>query len=161
MNIRKYQPSDRDEVVGITLQVYGAISRDGAIERRFGLLNGVSWQQRKTDEIDADLCTNPDGVFVAEENGELRGFITTTIDQRTRTGHIVNMAVAADWQGRGIGKRLMTTALDYFRQSGMIYAKIETAAANPVGQSFYARMGFEETCRMIHYFMRLEDRRDS
>ncbi len=160
MNVRKYEPSDHEDITEITVQVFEPVSRDAAIERRFGLLNGVSWQERKTATIDADFKANPDGMFVAEAGGQLLGFITTTIDQHTRTGHIVNMAVGSDWQGRGIGKALLTAALDYFERCGMIYAKIETLTTNKVGQTFYPAVGFQETARMIHYFMRLADRQD-
>ena len=160
MDIRKFKPQDRDEIVRITCQVYGPTCRDGATERRFGLLNGVSWQERKTMAIDDDLRINPAGVFVAEDGGQIRGFITTDLEEHTRTGHISNMGVDSDSQGRGLGKALMTAALDYFRQSGMMYAKIETTDINPVAQAFYPQVGFQELVRMIHYFMKLEDRPD-
>ncbi len=160
MNIRRYQSSDRDRLVEITLRVFAPVSIDAAIQQRWGLLNDVSWQDRRAAAIDADLQANPDGVFVAERRGEVVGFITTTLDDHTRTGRIPNLAVASDHQGQGIGKALMTAALDYFQQSGMIYARIETLTTNEVGQTFYPQVGFSEVSRQIYYFMRLEDRQD-
>ena len=160
MNIRKYRSPDRDKLIEITLDVFEPFSIDAAIERQFGRLNGVGWQKRKAAEIDGDLRANPDGVLVAEIEGEVVGFITTTIDNQAKTGRIVNLAVAGGHHRRGIGKALMTAALDYFQESGMIYAKIETLTSNEVGQTFYRRVGFQEVIRQIHYFMQLEDRQD-
>jgi len=54
---------------------------------------------------------------------------------------------------------LMKSAFDYFEDSGMKVAKIETLAQNEIGQNFYPSAGFKEITRQIHYAMPLSDRK--
>jgi ribosomal protein S18 acetylase RimI-like enzyme len=139
----------------ITAVCFDGVSIDQNIEKRFGPIGGRTWQWRKVRHIDADVEANPDGVFVAEEDGRAVGYITTRIDRGSKIGWIPNMAVLPAYQGHGIGKALMQKALDYFREEGMAFAKIETLDQNPVGTHFYPKVGFVEVARQIHYVMPL------
>ena len=40
----------------------------------------------------------------------------------------------------------------------MQVAKIETLEQNPIGQTLYPSLGFQEVARQIHYAMRLDGR---
>ena len=94
---------------------------------------------------------------MAEVDGEVVGYITTTTDQTSGMGRIPNLAVDASYQGKGIGKALINAAMDRFRNAGMEYAKIETLATNETGGGLYPRAGFKEVVRQIHYVMKMED----
>jgi ribosomal protein S18 acetylase RimI-like enzyme len=160
MILRPYRESDTEAICRITLAVFEPVSIDAAIERNFGLLRGVSWQERKRRDVCANLADNPEGCFVAEENGEILGYVTTSVDHETGVGRILNLAVDAGHQGRGIGKQLVSYALDYFESLGLTYSQIETTTTNEVGMRFYPAVGYREVARKIYYFMELKDRKD-
>jgi len=98
---------------------------------------------------------NPDGIFVAELDGEVVGYITTVLDREAGRGRIPNLAVSVTVRRQGIGRALIEYALDYFRAEGMAYAVIETMSSNPIGQTLYPDCGFEEVAQQVHYARRL------
>jgi len=61
-----------------------------------------------------------------------------------RRGHIYHLAVDPDYQGRGLGKRLLHECLDSLRRVGLERAIIMVANDNPRGRGFWLRYGWEE-----------------
>lgn len=156
MVIRPYSPGDLEALKQITFVCFESVSIDRNIEEKFGLIGGHDWRWRKGRQIEADVAgEHARGVFVAEFDGQVVGYITTRVDPEGRIGWIPNLAVLPQHQGKGLGRRLVETALDYLRRQGMECAKIETLEQNPVGPTFYPRLGFQEVGRQIHYLMRL------
>lgn len=155
MNIRPFQPGDLDELKRITVEGFDGTAIDQSVERQFGLLGGHDWRWRKARHIDDDCAANPTGVFVAEDAGTILGYITTVLDRPALKGRIPNLAVASVARGRGVGRRLIAHALEYFRREGMAFAMIETMANNAAGQHLYPACGFVEIGRQIHYAMKL------
>ena len=160
MTIRGFEESDREAMCDLAVRVFEAVSIDAAMEREYGELNGTTWQDRKRGAVSDDLDRNPEGCFVAEAEGRIVGFITTAVDQQVSIGHIPNLGVDEGLQGRGIGKALVSRALDYFEAEGIRYTQIETTTTNERGMRFYPGMGYREVARKIHYFMALSDRKD-
>lgn len=156
MMIRAYAESDRELLRAITVQCFVGVSIEHNIEQRYGSIAGKDWQWRKARHIDADIAANAAGIWVAEEGGQVVGYVTTQIDRETRIGRIPNLAVLPGHQGQGIGRKLIAAALNYLAAEGMLYARIETLAQNAVGQHLYSSMGFQEVARQIHYIMPLE-----
>lgn len=157
LTIRTYEERDRQRLHEITAGSFRDASVHGKIEGIYGELRGTTWADRKKPEINADIDGEPEGVLVAEVDGEVVGYITTTTDQTSGMGRIPNLAVDASCQGKGIGKALINAAMDRFRDTGMEYAKIETLATNETGGGLYPKAGFEEVVRQIHYVMKMED----
>jgi ribosomal protein S18 acetylase RimI-like enzyme len=155
MNIRHYQPTDLRELKRITIEGFEGIAIDQNIERAFGIIGKGDWRWRKARHVDEDVEANPSGVFVAEEEGKILGYISTRLDRETGKGRIPNLAVDGTARGRGIGRQLIEHAVAYLRREGMTFATIETMANNPVGQHLYPSCGFVETGRQIHYAMKL------
>jgi len=160
VRIRPFSEADRGQVVEIALEVFEPVSIDAAIEARFGKLRETTWRDRKRRDIEADLDRNPEGCFVAEDEGRPAGFVTTAVDEVAGVGHVQNLGVAAAHQGRKIGKALLSHALDYFETLGLEHAQIETTTTNDRGMAFYPSMGYQEVARKIYYAMRLSDRKD-
>lgn len=153
--IRRYCPTDLETLRQITVICFEHVSIDKNIEDHFGIVGGVDWKTRKALHIDMDAEANPNGIFVAEIEDKVVGYITTRIDIITKIGQIPNLAVLPDFQQKGLGQQLIQVALDYFKAEGMAIAKIETLAQNPVGTIFYPKMGFVEVARQIHYVQSL------
>jgi len=154
-SIREYACDDLPKLRAITMEAFDGVSIDRNIEDRFGKIADRNWQWRKARHIDADAERDPNGIFVAEIDGEIVGYITTWIDQEGSTGLIPNLAVHSSVRGKGLGRALIQHALDYFRTLNLEFARIETLVQNSIGQSLYPTFGFEEVARQIHYGMRL------
>lgn len=155
MFIRPYQPGDLDALRRITVEAFDGTAIDQNVEGQFGLLAGHDWRWRKARHVDEDVAANPAGVFVAEDAGKVLGYVSTRLDREAGKGRIPNLAVDEAARGRGLGRRLMEHALDYFRREGMAYVMIETMANNAAGQHLYPSCGFVEAGRQIHYAMKL------
>lgn len=156
MKIRTFRESDRKELKTITAICFEGVSIDHAVEQRFGLVDGKDWIYRKVRHIDDDVQANADGIFVAEVNAQIVGYITSRIDYDTKIGSIPNLGVLPEFRGKGIGRRLIETAVQYARNRGMDYVRIETLAQNPIGQYLYPSCGFQEIARQVHYIMPIE-----
>lgn len=153
--IRSYKPSDLQTLREITAICFEKVSIDKNIEDQFGRIGDIGWEERKMLHIDEDAVANPDGIFVAEVDSEIAGYITTRLNPSTRIGGIPNLAVLPQFQRQGIGRQLIEKALVYLQVEGMLYARIETLEQNPVGTSFYPAIGFTEIARQIHYIQPL------
>jgi len=85
----------------------------------------------------------------------MAGYITTRIDREAGKGRIPNLAVVAEFRGRGLGRQLIEYALDYFRAEKLVFAVIETMAQNAIGQHLYPACGFVEVARQAHFARKL------
>ncbi len=148
--IRKFREKDREAVVEITLLAFDGVSIDQAIEKRWGLVGGKSWQDRKRLAILQDLEQHAAHTWVAETDGRVVGYITSDPSEETKIGWIPNLAVHPDYHGRGIGRALLETVLEDFRRRGMVLAKLEVVAHNTRAFGLYRRLGFGEVSRQLH-----------
>lgn len=155
MTIRPFQSADLPTLQRLTVESFEGLAMDQTIEEKFGILAEHDWRWRKARHLEQDCEGNPEGVFVAEEEGEIIGYITTQIDREAGKGRIPNFAVDAAARGRGLGRSLIEHALDYFRRERLAYATIETMTHNPIGQHLYPACGFVEIGRQIHYAQKL------
>lgn len=153
--IRPFQPSDLEILKRITAESFGGATLEQLVEQHLGILHGHDWQWRKMRHIDDDFAANPAGIFVAESEGRILGYITTTLDRDAGKGRIPNLAIVAEARGQGLGRQLIEHAIEYFRQEGMSFAMIETMAGNEVGKHLYPSCGFTEVARQVHFAMKL------
>ena len=157
VRIRGYTPADAARVKAITIEGYEPVSIEAGIDRRWpGLLN-VPWGERKWAAMQPEVGTHPNRCYVAEVDGEVTGYVTTTVNAEQSVGRIPDLAVDARVRGLGIGRRLIEHALAAFRAQGLRLARIETLATNEVGQHLYPSCGFVEVARQIHYALPLAD----
>ena len=82
-------------------------------------------------------------VSVAEIGGEIVGY---QLSSGGRTGgHLARLAVRPDLQGQGIGRALVTDAIDYFAQRGAPSLTVNTQRDNAGSLAVYRALGFELT----------------
>ncbi|HTL16530.1 MAG TPA: GNAT family N-acetyltransferase [Patescibacteria group bacterium] len=155
VSFRLFRPSDLEPIKRLTLESFGGVTIEENLEAALGTLNGHDWRWRKARHIDEDVAANPAGIFVAEVEGRMVGYITTRVDREAGKGRIPNLAVAEEFRGRGLGRKLIEQALEYFRKQKLAFAVIETMAQNAIGQHVYPACGFIEIARQVHFARRL------
>src|SRR5438874_10919568 len=119
MQIRPFKADDLSSLKRLTTEGFEGVSIDHGIEQAFGPINGHDWRWRKARHIDDDVKRDPAGVFVAEENGQIVGYVTTWQDAAAGIGHIPNLAVAASHRNQGLGRKLLEHAMAHFRAAGL------------------------------------------
>jgi ribosomal protein S18 acetylase RimI-like enzyme len=153
--VRPYRDADLARLKELTVASFPGVTLEQNVEETLGELAGHDWRWRKARHIDEDVAADRAGIFVAECDGEVVGYITTRSDRAAGKGRIPNLAVDARFRGGGLGRRLIDHALGHFRQQGLAYAMIETMAQNKIGHHLYEACGFVEVARQIHFARKL------
>jgi ribosomal protein S18 acetylase RimI-like enzyme len=123
----------------------------GAVRQVDVLAFGTWWKQLKGESAELPQRTHtnvlalrekdPEGCFVAEEDGRVLGFVFS----RTwgGVGWFGTFAVLPEYQGRGVGKQLIAASLDYLRQDPGRVIGLETMPESPYNLGLYLRRGFQ------------------
>ena len=108
-------------------------------------------------EMFADELACPDSVFlVAVEETRLLGFVILRL--AGPEGEVYNIAVAPEIRGRGIGRRLLQSALDRAERKGTRLVFLEVREGNLPAQALYRSLGFRPVgLRKKYYEMPVEN----
>ncbi|MCK7174013.1 GNAT family N-acetyltransferase [Enterobacter cloacae] len=79
--------------------------------------------------------------WLAQANDQPVGFILAELHASSL--FIVELSVHLDWQGKGIGRRLIACVADQARKRGLASLTLTTFRDMPWNTPFYARLGFE------------------
>lgn len=108
----------------------------------------------------------PATFIVAEENGEIVGYIMCRIETGvpsfkllgiTRKGHVISVAVLPDHQRKGIGYELMREAMQAMVNYKAKECYLEVRASNVPAVNLYKKMGFEIAKTVRGYYADGED----
>lgn len=83
-------------------------------------------------------------------SGELVGYICFWVLEGE--AHVLNLAVHPSYRQKGIGSRLITTSLDYWKRAGVENAYLEVRESNEVARRLYERFGFRLITRRSKYY---------
>ena len=125
------------------LRIRGMIRADIPLGMR--LKESAGWNQVESDWTRL-LDLQPDGCFVAELNGIPAGVVTTC--RFGIVAWIAMMLVDELFRSRGIGRALMTRALDDLDSKG---ARILRLDATSLGRPLYESLGFVAESTIAHY----------
>lgn len=64
-------------------------------------------------------------------------------DETTRTAYLSMLAVAEDYQGKGLASALLSEFEDYAGKHGLTYVKLEVRKQNSVAQKLYSKFGYK------------------
>jgi len=84
--------------------------------------------------------------LIAEAEGQIIGILTLSGAKRRNVRHsaVLGIAVASEWRGQGIGRRLMAHAIDWARQSGILTRiELHVFARNEIAIALYESLGFK------------------
>lgn len=138
-----------------TLQDAAAVAQgEYAAAATPGLLNarpGEIPESAFADKILA-LSEDPGGLYVvAEQDGELAGHLLLDPLPLAANAHVcsLNIVVYPEWQGRGLGRKLMEHAVDWARRTpGVEKIELRVRASNARAIALYRSLGFEEEGRI-------------
>lgn len=142
VRIRRVMPSDGATVTGLMTQLaefgHGSVA-EGVAERLSVMLG------------------RPDqAVFVAEQvDGQVVGLLT--VSQRLTLWHagpvalIEELIVDRTVRGKGVGRKLIASALEWARSRGCSELEVSTELDNQAAQAFYQRVGFAKGALLLEY----------
>ncbi len=103
----------------------------------------------------------PETFIVAEENGNLKGYILCRIETGipsfkllgiARKGHVISIAVLPEHQREGIGSALIREAMENMLNYKAKECYLEVRASNLIAVKLYRKMGFEITQTIRGYY---------
>ncbi|TWI69939.1 ribosomal-protein-alanine N-acetyltransferase [Pseudoduganella lurida] len=88
--------------------------------------------------------------ILRDQPGELLGYflVMAVVDE----AHLLNVAVAARWQGQGLGRLLLNQSVACARGLGMESMLLEVRPSNVRALAIYRRYGFHEIGRRKGYY---------
>ncbi|MCG8571464.1 MAG: GNAT family N-acetyltransferase [Spirochaetes bacterium] len=85
---------------------------------------------------------DPEGVFLAELNGKLIGFIICF--SKKDDGYISVLTIIPEYRGKGFSKKLIKKAVDYLQDNGHDLIKLKVEKNNSRAIQLYKELGFSE-----------------
>jgi ribosomal-protein-alanine N-acetyltransferase len=114
-------------------------------------LHGKSFQRGwSEDEVESLLTEKNVVTHRALAGKRLAGFIMSRL--ASDEAEILSVAVARAFQGRGLGRRLLTLHLGRLAGYGTRTVFLEVGEANDPAGKLYARAGFREVSRRANYY---------
>lgn len=101
------------------------------------------------------LNRNPTTCFVAAEDTVVVGTVLCGHDGRR--GYIYHMAVAAEYQGQGVGHRLLQHAMQALKAEGIHKTALVVLDSNAQGNTWWEKQGFAAREDLIYRDFLMED----
>jgi GNAT superfamily N-acetyltransferase len=118
----------------------GAIQVEPYTGPRAALRRLFELAEDSAQELDAYIDAGR--VLVAYRAGEIVGHLQLADTDRAAEVEVKSMAVDEPFQRRGVGRALMSAAIDLARREGRSTVVVATAAASTGNLRFYQRLGF-------------------
>ncbi|MEW9501003.1 GNAT family N-acetyltransferase [Jeotgalibacillus marinus] len=138
MIIRHAEPNDAEKLVHLMEQVEKSnfmLFEPG--ERKIP----VEAQRKRIKAINEDLTSS---IFLAEDDGELAGFLFATGGNPARAKHrvYVVLGVASHFRGKGIGTKLFEHLDRWAKEQSIHRLELTVMHHNHTGIGLYKKMGF-------------------
>ncbi len=141
LTIRPYEDADRDFVLSLVPRFTDFVLPE------WGDVDAMEATNRADLEKALDAKATDVAVFVAEDDGELLGFVHVQAERDyfsgLTNGYVADIAVGADQEGRGVGRALMAVAEEWTREQGFSRLTLFAFASNERARRFYEQLGFE------------------
>jgi [ribosomal protein S18]-alanine N-acetyltransferase len=117
------------------------------------------WPEERLLAACIDERTTGPVVRVIEEAGEVLGFVVyaRVLDEVT----VLEIAVCAESQGRGLGQALLCSALQEMRRVGAVRCLLEVRESNQLARRLYQRNGFSIDGTRKQYYTCADGREDA
>ena len=153
LSLRPAELEDHVLIEQLVIDAFEPITWQKKLDGRFGPLAGSDWKQHWRARLRRVLETQI--VLVGEADGALCGVTTATIERESALAFIDILAIARDFQGRGLGREMLRETIEHLRRMGCRYVHLDCLTDNDVGNALYQSEGFEEVARHIRWFRRI------
>ena len=75
--------------------------------------------------------------------------------------HVLNICIAADYRGQGLGRHLLRRLLDIARWNGAERVFLEVRPSNPLAKTLYESVGFKDIGKRPRYYPAKNGREDA
>jgi glucosamine-phosphate N-acetyltransferase len=127
---------------------------NGFLDSLDSLRKATDLNETKTKEIFKKIKSNPDHlVFVVIMEGRVVGSTTLLIEtkfihQGGKVGHIEDVVISKEFQGKGLGEQLIKYVIDYSKKNGCYKTILDcTEDVKP----FYEKIGFKKHSNSMRY----------
>ena len=96
------------------------------------------------------LLTHSDFFKIARADEEISGYICGEVV--FDTGHLISLAVAEEYRGRGIGSSLLNIFLKFLKEKNIDSAYLEVSVENYNAIEFYRKRGFKIVDSLPRYY---------
>lgn len=112
-----------------------------------------------TEGIFSDCVRSGHLCIVNEIGGHIvsYGIVGMMVDE----AHILNLSVAANYQGQGLGRELLAYLLELMKRAGAVRALLEVRVSNLIARKLYHSVGFEEIGLRKDYYPDRAGREDA
>jgi GNAT superfamily N-acetyltransferase len=160
VEIREYRVADHDRVVELSLAAWAPVF--ASVETVLGealshMLHGEDWRTHQVQEVRHTIGDPSHTVWVADEQGQISGFVAAKVADETRNiGEISMLAVDPPRQRCGIGLALTEHATTWLRGIGMRVVTIGTGGdtGHAAARQLYERAGYSPF-PIVRYFRAL------
>src|SRR3954469_13621699 len=134
LDVRAFRPGTEDEMA--SLEVNNRAFRHHPEQG--------GWDLDTLRNRESTKWFDPDGFLLHEEDGRLAGFCWTKIhaDENPPLGEIYVIASDPDFEGKGLGRRLVLAGLDWLTGKGLTTGMLYVDAANKGAVHLYESLGF-------------------
>jgi ribosomal-protein-alanine N-acetyltransferase len=130
-------------------------------------INQICLPENYTDFFFVDLYRRfPETFIVAEESKDIVGYIMCRIEVGlsniglpglVKKGHVVSVAVMPEHRHKGVGRTLVTKAMEGMRMYGAKQCYLEVRVSNEEAVGLYKKLRFEVTRTVHGYYADGED----
>jgi ribosomal protein S18 acetylase RimI-like enzyme len=151
--IRLAKPSDYKRLEQLIIDSFEPITLLRKVEETFGPFNGKNWReqwrQRLRRVFDREI------ILVGESEGQIVACASGTYTPATRLAFLNLLAVDGRFQGRGFGRELLQTAMDYMKEQGAEHIHLDCHTDNDAANELYRAEGFQEMGRSIYWYAKI------
>lgn len=149
IDIVAYNPAFREQVVDLTVKAWSPVfaAMKGEVPGFvYDAFYPQGWEVRQTADVATLLDAEPENFRLAVCDNLVVGFVGVRVHPEDRMGEIHIIAVAPDYQNRGIGQSLMTFAEERCRSRGMKMMMVETGGdgGHEPARRIYEAFGFQQ-----------------
>ncbi|MFX0138112.1 MAG: GNAT family N-acetyltransferase, partial [Candidatus Hodarchaeota archaeon] len=103
----------------------------------------------KTLDLKYKLESTPDSVIIADDNGDIIGMVLVDIGRDPYSGQILgqiyNFIIESEYRTKGIGSKLIESALDFCRKKKVSLVRVNARRDVKAAVKLYEKFGFSES----------------
>lgn len=151
MVIRDFITQDIEPMIAAQYRFQGYLAEIDDLKR---VQCNPGYGEAYTDDLLKKIKEQCGHIYVAEEEGEMVGFIAGVIETQTeldklshiplKHGRVLDLFVESNYRGSGVGKQLMAKIEHYFRDQQCDAIMIEVFGPNKKAKQFYEQLGYAD-----------------